>query len=164
MVLAALGRFLSPLIGTAPPADLVWITPDLAQSGQFHSRDAAAVRRLAIGAVLDLQPNARPRLAPLSKARLHYLHLSLSGQETPRAEDVARAADWVLQELGDDRKVLVHCDVQLSSNLIVLIALLLRNGQPLDEAIALVRRHHQESALSATQEATLKRYADSLAP
>lgn len=162
-MLAAVSRFLSPVLGTRPPADLVWFTPELAQSGRFASREARALARLDIGAVLDLRAEERHRLAPLGKAGLHYLHLPISDRRGPTEEELARAADWVLQELGDDRKVLVHCQPGLGRALTVVAAVLLRMGYPLSEAVALVGQHRPEAVLSEAQVAVLQRYANSLA-
>ena len=162
-MLAALSRLLSPVLGARPPSDLLWITPELAQSGRFVSREAPALRRLAIGAVLDLRAEERHRLAPLGKAGLHYLHLPISDRDGPTEEALARAADWVLQELGDDRKVLVHSQPGSGRSLAVVAAVLLRMGYPLSEAVTLVRQRRPEAVLSEANVAVLQRYADSLA-
>ncbi|OGO50941.1 MAG: hypothetical protein A2148_02265 [Chloroflexi bacterium RBG_16_68_14] len=157
------GRLLSPVLGARPPSDLVWITPELAQSARFASREATALSRLAIGAVLDLRAGERHQLAPLGKAGLHYLHLPISDHRGPAEEGLARAADWVLQELGDDRKVLVHCQAASGRSLAVVAAVLLRIGYPLPEAVALVRQRQPEAVLEVAQMAILQRYADTLA-
>ena len=164
MLLAALNRLLAPILGARPPADLVWLTPELAQSDRFASREASALARLAIGAVLELRAEERQRLAPLSKAGLHYLHLPTPEQGAPTEEELARAADWVRQELDDDRKVLVHCRLGSGRSATVVVAVLLRMGYPLSEAMALARHRHPEAVLSDAQVAVLRRYADSLPP
>lgn len=162
-MLALIRRLLFPVLGARPPSDLVWITPELAQSQRFASREAPALSRLAVGAVLDLRAGERHRLAPLGKAGLHYLHLPISDHRGPAEEELARAADWVLQELGDDRKVLVHCQAASGRSLAVVAAVLLRIGYPLSEAVALVRERQPEAVLEEAELAVLKRYADSLA-
>ncbi len=164
MMFAALRRFVSPLLGAQPPEDLVWITTELAQSEQFAPRQAAALRRLAIGSVLDLRTEQGQRLAPLAKAGLHYLHLPTPDRGTPTEEELARAADWVRQELGDDRKVLVHCRLDTGHTATVVAAVLLRTGYPPAEAAALIRRNDPDAILGDTQLAILQRYADSLRP
>ncbi len=162
-MLDALRRLLSPLLGARPPADLLWITPELAQSERFASREAPALARLAIGAVLDLRAEERHRLASLGEAGLHYLHLPILDHGAPTEEELARAGDWVLQELGDDRKVLVRCQWALGRSVTVVAAVLLRMGYPLSEAVRLVRHRRPEAILSEAQVVVLQRYADSLA-
>jgi protein-tyrosine phosphatase len=161
MMRAALGRLLSPILG-APPPDLVWFTPDLAQSGQFASRDAGALARLEIGAVLDLRAEAQHEPASLGKAGLHYLHLPVPDHGAPSSDELARAADWVLQEIGDDRKVLIHCRLGLGRSVTMVVAVLLRMGYPLSDAAELVRRRRPEAVLSEPQVALLQRYAATL--
>lgn len=160
----ALSRLLSPILGARPPADLVWITPDIAQSGQFASREGSALARLDIGAVLDLREEAQHEPAPLGKAGLHYLRLPIPDHGAPSQEDLARAADWVLQEIGDDRKVLVHCRLGLGRSVTLVVAVLLRMGYPLSDAVALVRKRRPDAVLSDDQVPVLRRYAESLRP
>ncbi len=164
MLSSALRRVLSPVLGAQPPADLVWITPQLAQSGQFASWQAPALARLGIGAVLDLRAEAGHRLPSLSKAGLHYFHLPVPDLEAPTEEGLHDAAEWVLQELGDDRNVLVHCRLGLGRSVTVVVAVLVRMGYPLGEAVTLVRRRRPNTDLSDAQLTVLQRYADSAAP
>jgi len=160
----ALGRLLSPILGAHAPPDLVWITPDIAQSGQFASREASALARIDIGAVLDLREEAAHEPAPLGRAGLHYLRLPVPDHGAPSHEDLARAADWVLQEIGDDRKVLVHCRLGLGRSVTLVVAVLLRMGYPLSDAVALVRKRRPDAVLSDDQVSVLRRYAQSLRP
>ena len=162
-MLSVIGRLLTPILGAKPPADLVWFTPALAQSGRFASRQAPALAKLAIGAVLDLRAEEEHRPGALGKAGLHSFHLPIPDHGAPTEEELARAADWVLQELGDDRKVLVHCRLGLGRSVTVVAAVLLRMGYPLSEAMDLVRQRRPNAVLSDVQAAVLRRYADSLA-
>ena len=160
---SVIGRLLSPVLGAKPPADLVWFTPALAQSGRFASRQAPALAKLAIGAVLDLRAEEQHRPGVLGKAGLHSFHLPIPDHGAPTEEELARAADWVLQEIGDDRKVLVHCRLGLGRSVTVVTAVLLRMGYPLSEAMDLVHWRRPNAVLSGVQEAVLHRYAESLA-
>ncbi|MGB6895698.1 MAG: sulfur transferase domain-containing protein, partial [Dehalococcoidia bacterium] len=90
------------------PRDLVWITPFLAQSGQFKTRQAAHLAREGTGSVLDLREEEDHDRATLARAGLHYLHLPVTDGEAPSLEQLSRAAVWVLAETAQDRKVLVH--------------------------------------------------------
>ena len=154
-------RILSPFLGRQAPADLVWITTELAQSGRFASREAPVLARLSIGAVLDLRAEEQHHAPLLAKANLHYLHLPIPDRSAPTEEELTRAADWVLQELAADRKVLVHCRLGLGRSVTVVTAVLMRMGYPLAEAMALVRRRRPNAALSDSQLAALQRYAKS---
>jgi predicted protein tyrosine phosphatase len=162
-MLIAFRRLLSPFLGPPPPADLVWITTELAQSGRFASREAPMLARLAIGAVLDLRAEEQHDGPLLARADLHYLHLPIPDRAAPTEEELTRAADWVLQELAADRKVLVHCRLGLGRSVTVVTAVLMRMGYPLGEALALVRRRRPNAALTDDQLAVLQRYAASLA-
>jgi len=153
-----LGRLLP--FGRAP--NVVWITPELAQCGQFASGQAAALAEQGVGAVLDLRAEERHELPRLGKAGLHYLHLPVPDHGAPAEDELRRAADWVLQELADERRVLVHCRLGLGRSVAVVIAVLLRMGYPLGDAVTLVRQRRPDMVLSDAQVALLRRFADSL--
>lgn len=159
-MLGLLSKLLRPAFRAKPPADLVWITADLAQSAAFETREAPALARLAIGAVLDLRPQERHELSAVGKAGLHYLHLAVTQDSKPTREELSRAADWVRQEQGDDRKVLVHCHPD-GGGLAVMAALLLRAGYPLPDALTLAR-HGRTAPLSDAQMSALRSYAEAL--
>ena len=161
-MLGTIGRLLSTALGAGPPAGLVWITPDLAQSDRFGSRQVPALARLEIGAVLDLRAEERAQPGALARAGFHYLHLPVPDHGAPTEEELAHAADWVLQELGDDRKVLVHCRLGRGRSVTVVAAVLVRMGYPLADAMDLVRRRRPDAILSDAQVAVLYRYADLL--
>lgn len=152
---------LSRFFGPKPPSDIVWLTPDIAHSAAFDARDATAMDRLAIGALLDLRARQRHELEPLGKAGLHYLHLEVADDAAPALDELSRAADWVRQELGDDRKVLVHCARDGRGALAVTAALLMRMGYPLPDALTVARRG-RDAPLSDGQMSALQRYAEAL--
>lgn len=160
-MLAKLIHFLPPIFGPRPPTDLVWITPELAQSEVFASSSAPALARLAIGAVLDLRPNERAELAPMGQAGLHYLHLAISDASGPTRGDMHRAAEWVLQELADDQKVLIHHQSSFRHGVTVIAAVLLRIGYPLDDAVRIVEGE-AIGTLPEDQQVKLKGFSDEL--
>jgi len=144
------------------PADLVWITPFLAQSGQFKTRQAAHLAREGTGSVLDLREEEDHDRATLTRAGLHYLHLPVTDGEAPSLEQLSRAADWVLAETAQDRKVLVHCRLGVSRSACLVCAVLLRMGYPLAEAYELVKRSRPTAAFGQSQLEVLRAYQETL--
>lgn len=144
------------------PADLVWITPFLAQSGRFETRQAAHLAREGTGSVLDLREEEDHDRATLTRAGLHYLHLPVTDGEAPSLEQLSQAADWVLAETARDRKVLVHCRLGVSRSACLVCAVLLRMGYPLAEAYELVKRSRPTAAFGQPQLEVLRAYQETL--
>lgn len=144
------------------PRDLVWITPFLAQSGQFKTQQAAHLAREGTGSVLDLREEGDHDRATLARAGLHYLHLPVIDGEAPSLEQLSRAADWVLAETAQDRKVLVHCRLGVSRSACLVCAVLLRMGYPLAEAYELVKRSRPTAAFGQPQLEVLRAYQETL--
>ncbi len=144
------------------PADLVWITPFLAQSGQFRTRQAAHLVSQGIGSVLDLREEEGHDEATLARAGLHYLRLPVTDGDAPSLEQLTRAADWVLAETAQDRKVLVHCRLGVSRSTCLVFAVLLRMGFPLADAYELVKRSRPSAAFGDRQLEVLQAYEETL--
>jgi protein-tyrosine phosphatase len=156
MVLDKLLSLLVPKSGL--PRDLVWITPVLAQSGRFEGRRAADVARAGIGSVLDLRGEAGHDPALIARAGLHYLRLPVVDRQAPSLQQLAQAADWVLRETAEDRKVLVHCRLGLRRSACTVCAVLMRMGYPLSEAYELVKRSRPTAAFEEVELETLQAY------
>lgn len=155
-MLQSLARLL-PFGGAKP--SLVWVTPELALCGRFDSSHASSLAEDGVGAVLDLRAEEQHDAALLAKAGLHYLHLPVPDHGAPSEDELSRAADWVLQELSDDRKAVVHCRLGLGRSVTVVIAVLLRMGYPLEDAADLVRRRRPTMTLSDAQVESLRKFA-----
>lgn len=140
------------------PRDLVWITPVLAQSGRFESRRAADLARRGIGSVLDLRQEVGHDPALLARAGLHYLRLPVVDWEAPSLQQLVQAADWVLRETAEDRKVLVHCRLGLRRSACVICAVLMRMGYPLSEAYELVKRSRPTATFNEPELEVLQAY------
>jgi protein-tyrosine phosphatase len=144
------------------PRDLVWITPFLAQSGRFETRQATNMAREGIDSVLDLREEEGHDRATLARVGLHYLHLPVTDGEAPSLEQISLAADWVLAETARDRKVLVHCRLGVSRSACLMCAVLLRMGYPLAEAYELVKRSRPSAAFGQRQLEVLQAYQETL--
>ena len=155
-------RLLRLLSRSGLPRDLVWITPSLAQSGRFETRQAAHLAGEGIGSVLDLREEEGHDRATLTRPGLHYLRLPVTDGEAPSLEQLSRAADWVLAETAQDRRVLVHCRLGVSRSACLVCAVLLRMGYPLAEAYELVKRSRPSAAFGERQLKVLQAYQETL--
>ncbi len=149
-----------PLPGRRP--NFVWISPALAQGARFKPSQVEALARAGIGSVLDLRAEDRDDEARLAAHDIRFRHLPLVDRQPPTQEQLEVASRWVLEEMGADRKVLVHCSSGVGRSVAVVSAVLLRMGYTLPQAYDLVRRRRPTAAFTQSQMEALHRFAEAM--
>lgn len=149
-----------PLPGRRP--NFVWISPTLAQGPRFKPGQVEALARAGIGSVLDLREEDSDDEALLAAKDIHFRHLPMVDRRPPTQEQLEVASRWVLDEMGADRRVLVHCGSGVGRSVAVVSAVLLRMGYTLPQAYDLVRRQRPNAAFTQSQMETLRRFAEAV--
>ena len=142
--------------------NFVWITPALAQGTRFRPSQVGALARAGIGSVLDLREEDRDDEALLAAHGIHFCHLPLVDRQPPTQKELEVASSWVVDEMGADRKVLVHCRSGVGRSIAVVSAVLLRMGYTLPQVYDLVRRRRPTAAFTQSQMEALSRFAEAV--
>ncbi len=132
--------------------DLDWITPGLAVGGEFPM--AAAVRlarELRIRHVVDVRIERCDDGAVLRGHGIALLHLPT--QDTcaialPRIRD---GVAWVRERLSRGERVLVHCQHGVGRSALLALCVLVAEGRPPLEALALAKRARRKVSPSPEQ-------------
>jgi len=84
------------------------IIPGLYQSSKFNPKDFSTLRRLNITAIIDLQgePDALPKVVP---PELFYYWPIHDDNYLPPLKELDAAAQWGVDRIMENRKLLVHC-------------------------------------------------------
>ncbi len=155
-------RVLSWLLRGRGQSNIFWVTPMLAVGGVASARDPGELGRLGIRAVLDVRSEGVDEHEEKTAASLRYLRLPVDDFAAPTMEQLDEATAWVLQRMGEDERVFVHCREGLGRSVTFAIATLLRMGFDLPHSYNLVRNARAEIAVSDPQVAALHRYAERL--
>jgi hypothetical protein len=136
-------------------ADVVWVTPQLAQGARFDSRYAPLVAALGIGSVLDLREDEGHDGAMLAAAGVRYLNLPMPEFEPPVLRHLQEGVRWSLAEMASGRAVLVHCRLGVSRSPLMASAVLVGQGHSVASALAAVRKARPRRQLNDEQLACL---------
>jgi protein-tyrosine phosphatase len=142
--------------------NIVWITPALAHGPRFRSGQVGALARAGVDSVLDLREEERDDEELLARHGIRLHHIPLVDRRPPTEEQLDVASRWVLEEMGADRKVLVHCNSGVGRSIAVVSAVLLRMGYDLPQVYDIVRRQRPNAAFTESQMEALSRFAEGL--
>ncbi len=143
----------------SPPPDLDWITDSLAVGGALRDGYIPAVHALGIGSVVDLRSESRDNVAELIRLGIHFLHLPTRDWHPPTPEDLEQGSAWVLDEMAQGRKVLVHCQHGIGRSVILAAAVLVRMGYDWQEALRVVKAKRWGASPNAGQVEALTAFA-----
>ena len=143
----------------SPPPDLDWITDSLAVGGAIPDHQIQAIHTLGVGSVVDLRCESRDNVAELNRLGIRFLHLPTRDWHPPTVEDLERGSAWVLDEMAQGRKVLVHCQHGIGRSVILVAVVLVRMGYDWQEALRLVRVKRWGASPNAQQVSALAEFA-----
>jgi len=142
-----------------PPPDLDWIIDSLAVGGALRDKYIPAIHALGIGSVVDLRSESKDNAAELNRLGIHFLHLPTRDWHPPTPQDLHRGSDWVLAEMAQGRKVLVHCQHGIGRSVILAAAVLVRMGYDWQEALRAVKAKRWGASPNASQIEALATFA-----
>jgi len=90
---------------------------------------------------------------------IHYLYLPTIDWYPPSQEDLVRGSSWVLDEMEQGRKVLVHCQHGIGRSVILASCVLVRMGYDPYDALTLIKRRRWGAAPNEKQVAALLEFA-----
>lgn len=143
-----------------PPPDLDFITDHLAVGGALRSDEQIqALPALGIGAVVDLRAESKDNVAELQRQSIHFLHLPTIDWHPPTQDDLDSGVGWVLDEMAQGRRTLVHCQHGVGRSVILAAAVLVKQGYTWQDALALIRARRFGAAPHGDQVDALVEYA-----
>jgi atypical dual specificity phosphatase len=137
------------------PTGFIWIEQDrVAASGYPASRRQLEwVSRQGVNTVLTLTEDSLPDGVTRGLA-LSFKHIPMKDHEPPNIEDLEKAAAFVLTEVRQGRKVLVHCLAGQGRTMCVVAAYLIKDrGMKPEEAMRMLRSVRRNAIETAQVEA-----------
>ena len=145
---------------SSPPPDLDFVTETLAVGAACA--DDSQLRALAdmgIGAVVDLRAEAADDAAILEQLGIRFLHLPTADWKSLSQDDLDRGTDWVLDQLSDGRKTLIHCGHGIGRSVVLTAAVLVRIGYSWQEAMQVIQRKRPRAGPRDEQLVALAEFA-----
>lgn len=163
---------LAERVGVALPdrLDLSWVTTSLAVGGRVRSEDIARLAEVGITRVVDTRAEYHDDEGALQHANIQLLYLPVPDTQPLTLEQLREGSEWVLQQIRDGQKVLIHCEHGVGRSVLLTCAVLVRDSYTAETALRLVearrwqaspnhsqikRLHEFEAALQATYQESI---------
>ena len=135
-----------------PPPDLDFVTDSLAVGGALRSDEQIrALPGLGIGSVVDLRSESKDNVAELERVGIHFLHLPTIDWHPLTPQDMETGDAWVLDEMAQGNKVLIHCQHGIGRSVILVAAVLVQMGYTWQEAMRLIQAKRVGRARTPTR-------------
>jgi protein tyrosine phosphatase (PTP) superfamily phosphohydrolase (DUF442 family) len=143
-----------------PPPDLDFVADNLAVGGALRSDEQIdALPGLGIGSVVDVRLESKDDVAELERLGIHFLHLPTKDWTPLHPDDMETGVAWVLAEMAAGRKVLVHCQHGIGRSVILVAAVLVKQGYTWQDAMRLIQSKRLGAGPHGDQLEALAQYA-----
>jgi hypothetical protein len=124
-----------PYLSWVPPCDLSFITQDLAVGASFHESALPWLVAQGITRVVDVRGEARDDAMLLGACGVELLHLPTRDRHAIDPGVLDRGTAWVLEQLGNGQRVLIHCQHGIGRSALLALCVLVAAGWPPLEAL-----------------------------
>jgi hypothetical protein len=139
-----------------------WITPQLLLGGFVGPGDVEELRRLGIGAVVNVSRELYDPRDALRAAGMAYLRVPCWDMRAPTLPDAARGVGFIADAIARGERVYVHCASGVGRSVsLALCYLAAHEGYEIEEAVRLVTRLRPRVAMSAAQRELVHLYVES---
>lgn len=137
------------------------ITPQLYVGPQYNRRGRRALAREGITGVVNMRVEYDDAAHGLTLDR--YCHLPTVDDDSPSAEHLQKGVDFIEEIVESGGKVYIHCKGGIGRAPTMAAAYLVSQGQPVEEALALIEATRPFINITPPQMAALQRYAAAVA-
>ncbi|MFN2134379.1 MAG: dual specificity protein phosphatase family protein [Candidatus Promineifilaceae bacterium] len=139
------------------------ITPQVWLGGAPHyPRDYEFILDQNIDAVVNIRAEREDDIALYDENGITHVQYKIPDVTVPDSETITEAVDWMAEQIGDGRTVLVHCAKGRGRSATLVAAYLMREeGMSFDEAEALMSGKRPLTKLERKHQARLEEWLDS---
>lgn len=142
--------------------NLSWVTPLLAVGGRFPIQAAEHLsQRLGIRYIVDLRVEDRDDEHLLREHGITLLHLPTLDMRAVSPRMLDEGVAWVTKHLECGHKVYIHCEHGVGRSATLALAVMVAQGHPPLEALALAKKARWQVSPSPEQFSVLMTWAES---
>lgn len=138
--------------------NMSWVTAGLAVGGRVLPQDIPRLAKSGVTAVVDTRAEHQDDEAALAAKGIRLLYLPTPDTFPLTVEQLQRGAKWINEQIGQGRRVLVHCEHGVGRSVLLTAAALVEQGMSAHEAITLVQRRRWQAAPNHRQMQRLQEF------
>ena len=128
------------------------IDEEVLLGGALMFDDLERLRRLGVGAVVNLCAERSDNLSRLRRAQMHYLWLPVADTHAPTVDQIVQGLAWIEQHVRTGRKVYIHCAAGMGRSVTLLACWYLYTGSMnVSQVLTFVKRRRPQTSLRRRQ-------------
>jgi protein-tyrosine phosphatase len=131
--------------------DMSWVTTSLAVGGRIRSEDISRLAQAGITRVVDTRAEYQDDATALNRERIQVLYLPTPDTHPLTLEQLKEGTEWILQQIRDGQKVLIHCEHGVGRSVLLTCAALVRDGYTAETALRLVEAKRWQASPNHSQ-------------
>lgn len=129
-----------------------WVTDQIGVSGAFSSSSIPFLQDEDVAAVVDLRSEYSDDRELIEKHGIKFLHVDVEDCYCPEFAQLETILGFVEPFLDSGKKVLIHCQNGYGRSPLVVVAVLVKRGMSIPQAVSLVEDKHPWTAFTPKQE------------
>ncbi len=142
--------------------DMSWVTGSLAVGGRVRQEDLERLARSGITRVVDTRAEYRDNEEALNRAGIQLLYLPVPDTQPLTVEQLMEGATWVLQQVRDGQRVLIHCEHGVGRSVLLTCAVLVLDGYSAEAALRLVQAKRWQASPNHRQVKRLHEFEEAV--
>lgn len=132
--------------------NISWINEQIAVGGAFLNEDLPEIKKEDIEAIVDVRSEYCDDAELLKKYNIDFLNIKVDDRYSPTAKQLKEVFNFVEPFLDKGKKVLIHCQNGCGRSPLVAIAILVKKGMNIQEAVNLIEEKHPWVGFTPQQE------------
>ncbi len=138
--------------------NMSWVTNHLAVGGRVHPQDIAALARLGVTAVIDTRSEYCDDGKAMAEEQIELLHLPTPDTYPLSVDQLRQGAIWAQERIKKGGRVLIHCEHGVGRSVLLTSAVLVYDGMPANDALALVQEKRWQASPNHRQIVRLREF------
>ena len=130
----------------------IWITEDIAVSAAFLEEDIHKIKQAGIDAIIDVRSEYSANRELIEGVGMQFLHLDVDDRYAPTQEQLRKIFDFALPLLEQGKKILVHCQNGYGRSPLVAVAIMVKRGLSVADAVRILEDRHPAASFTPQQE------------
>ena len=129
-----------------------WINDQIAVGSSFLNEDIAEIKRQEIEGILDARSEYCDDETEIKRFGIQFLNVKIDDCYTPTSQQLNKIFSFVNHILDKGKKILIHCQNGCGRSPLVGIAILVKRGMNVADAVSLLEDKHPTVSFSLQQE------------
>jgi len=131
---------------------LIWINDNIAISPAFRTDELMNIKEMEIDAIIDVRSEYQDDADLIKRAGMEFFHVGIDDRYMPTHEQLESILKFVDPLLAQNRKILIHCQNGYGRSPLVAIAILVKYGMHVPDAVGLMEDRHPTISFTPQQE------------